>query len=569
MGRWFERENGEKHDVEKTVTSISRGQVDRAEWFWVALWIVVALVVTSIPPALGLIRSSPERVFGGATFAVEDVNSYLAKMREGASGEWLFHLVYTSEAHQGVVLFVFYMLLGKLAALTGLPMEVTYHLARLAFGALLLVTLYRFIAAFTAARAIRRIAFWLATFGGGLGWALLLAGQPNWLGSSPLDLILPEGFTFLVLYGFPHIALGRTLLLLGLLLLWSPDAAQIGQGVWAGLCWAAMGLVVPFYVLVVYAILFGAFVVGALGRSIDRRELQHTLLSCVIAAIAPIYILVIFTTQPVFAVWSSQNRLLSPHPAHYILAYALVGGLALASLGWAWRRAGLWRRLVGWMLVIPVLLYLPFDFANVVQRRLVEAWQVPISILAAVTLARVVLPAVRRSRPVRWLTRFPRYTSGGMQRWALSGLLILTTPTFGLLLLDQSARAVAGWSPMFHDGGEVAALDWLSARATYADVVLCAYDTGNYLPARAAARVFVGHGPETVHLAEKLPLVRRFYSTATDDGWRTAFLREWDIDVVFVGPFERALGAADLSGKPYLRLEYDAGGYQIYRVIGE
>lgn len=548
---------------------IGRSQVDRTEWLWVALWIVVALVVTSIPPALGLIRSSPERVFGGATFAVEDVNSYFAKMREGASGEWLFRMVYTSEAHEGVVLFVFYMLLGKFAALTGLPLEVTYHLARLACGALLLIVLYRFIAAFTAARAMRRIAFWLATFGGGLGWALLLAGQPNGLGNPPLDLILPEGFTFLVLYGFPHIALGRMLLLLGLLRLWPSGAARTGHGVWAGVCWMAMGLVVPFYVLVVYAIVFGALVVDAIGRSMEWREVKQTVLACVIAAVVPVYILIIFTTQPVFSVWGSQNQLLSPHPAHYVLAYALVSGLALASLGWAWRREGLWRRLVGWALVVPVLLYLPFDFANVVQRRLIEAWQVPISILAAVTLARVVLPAVRRSRPVRWLTRFPRYTSGGMQRWALSGVLLLTTPTFGLLLLDQSARAIAGWPPMFHDGGEVAALDWLSARTTYDDVVLCAYDTGNYLPARATARVFVGHGPETVHLDEKLPFVERFYSVATDDGWRTAFLHEWDIDVVFVGPFERALGAADLSGKVYLRLEYDAGGYQIYWVIDE
>jgi len=69
----------------------------------------------------------------------------------------------------------------------------------------------RSIAAFTASAAIRRVAFLLITFGGGLGWVLMLAGQPNWLGSPPLDLILPEGFTFLVLYAMPHIALARTL----------------------------------------------------------------------------------------------------------------------------------------------------------------------------------------------------------------------------------------------------------------------------------------------------------------------------------------------------------------------
>ena len=553
---------------------VNRGRVDRTEWRWVVMWIAVALVVTSIPLAIGLIRSSPDRVFGGATFAVEDVNSYFAKMRAGASGEWLFRIVYTSEPHDGALFFLFHILLGKLAALIGWPLEVMYHLARSLFGALALIVLYRFITLFSGSVALRRIAFLLVVFGGGSGWVLMLTAQPNWLGSPPLDLILPEGFTFLVLYAMPHIALARTFLMLGLLFIWESGAdseapRQWGgrlAGVWAGVCWTAMAFIVPFYVLVVYAIGLGAFAASAAARSIDWAQTRRTILACAIAGIVPTYAFVVFTTNSVFAIWSSQNQVISPHPLHYVVAYGVVGGLALASLPWAWRRRErIWRFLVGWMLIIPPLLYLPFGL----QRRLIEAWQAPVSILAAVTLARVALPAVRRSRLVRWLTRFPRYTSGGLQRWALSGLLLLTTPTFGLLLLDQSARAAAGWPPMFRDGGEVAALDWLSARTTYDDVVLCAYDTGNYLPARAAVRVFVGHGPETVHLDEKLPLVKRFYLVEADDGWREAFLRDWGIDVVFVGPFERELGTADLSGRAYLKLEYDVGGYQIYRVIGE
>ncbi|MGH2593225.1 MAG: hypothetical protein ACRDGG_06900, partial [Anaerolineae bacterium] len=215
-------------EMETASRMMRGGQVGRSEWRWVAMWIVVAAIVTSVPYVFGLARSSPDRVFSGATFAVEDVNSYFAKMREGASGEWLFHIVYTSEPHDGALFFEFHLLLGKFATLTGLPLEVTYHLARLVFGALLLLTLYRFIAVFSGSTAIRRVAFLLVAFGGGLGWVLMLAAQPNWLGSPPLDLILPEGFTFLVLYAMPHIALARTLMLLGLMLVWQPEAAWEG-----------------------------------------------------------------------------------------------------------------------------------------------------------------------------------------------------------------------------------------------------------------------------------------------------------------------------------------------------
>ncbi len=525
-----------------------------------AVWIAVALVVTSVPYAIGLARSTTDRVFAGATFAVEDLFSYFAKMRQGASGEWLFHIVYTSEPHAGALFFLFHLLLGKVAALTGLPLEVTYHLARWVFGALMLATVYRFTAAVTGSTAIRRIAFLLIAFGGGLGWLLMLLGQPNWLGSPPLDLILPEGFTFLVLYAMPHIALARTLLLLGLLLLWQREASR-SVGWLAGLCWTAMALIVPFYVLVVYTIVIGAFIATS-RRGIDWAGARRTLVACAVAAVVPIYAAVSFTTNPVFAAWSSQNQIPSPHPLHYVAAYGVTAVVALVSLRWAWRRDATWRRMAAWLIVIPPLLYAPFGL----QRRLIEAWQVPLSILAAATLVRIALPAVRRSRPVRWLARLPRYTPRGMRRWALSGLLLLATPTFGLLLLDQSLRALARETPIFRDAGEVSALDWLASRASYDDVVLCAYETGNYLPARAPARTFVGHGPETVRLAEKRPLVARFFSTSTDDAWRQAFLRDWGITYVFAGPAERALGGADLRDKPYLILEYDRNGYQVYRV---
>ena len=541
-----------------------RGRVTRSEWRWLAAWIAVAMLVTSVPYAIGLARSSPDRIFGGSVFAVEDVNSYLAKMREGASGEWLFHIVYTSEPHEGALLFLFHLLLGKLAVLIGLPLEVMYHAARIVLGAFLLVVTYRFTAMITGSIAIRRIAFLLVTFGGGLGWALMAAGQPNWLGSPPLDLISPEGFTFLVLYAMPHIALARSLMLLGLIWLWTPSARRDWQvGLAVGGSWAGMALIVPFYVVVTYAIVFGALCASSLVRRRIAWDLtRRAMVACATCAIFPLYTLAVLAANPVFSEWSRQNQIVSPHPAHYLLAYGVGGGLALASLRWAWRRNATWHYLIGWLIVIPLLVYAPLG----IQRRLIEGWQLPLSLLAAATLVRRVLPAVRRSHPARWLARFPRYTTAGVQRWALCGLLLLMIPTYGLLLFDQALRAATGQPPMFRDGGEIAALDWLSTRATYQDVVLAAYPTGNYLPARVPARSFVGHGPETIHLEAKRSLVAQFYSTSTSDAWRETFLRQWAITFVFVGPAERDLGQADLSSTPYLEVWYSARGYQIYRV---
>ena len=556
----------------------SRGQVTRREWLWALAWLAAALALTCVPYVLGAALSSPERVFGGFVIGVEDGYSYLAKMGEGARGAWLFHIVYTSEPHDGALFFLFHLLLGKIAALAaGIgywplteTMVVVYHAARVLFGGLLLLTVYRFIALFTASRAIRRLAFLIVAFSGGFGWLLLLLGQPNWLGSSPVDLLLPEGFTFLVLYGFPHIALGRTLLLAGFIALWntwSPtppfprsQKARAGEGVEAGLCWLAMGLIVPFYVAVAWAVAGAAWLAVTLRRrAIAWDETLRTALACLIASPVVIYSLIIFTVNPVMRVWSAQNLILSPHPLHYVVGYALIGLLAVFGAVYVLRRRDERAlRLVAWAVVVPPLLYLPFNL----QRRLIEGWQVPLAILATLGLARFVLPAWRRTRFVRWLIRFPRYSVRGLRQWAITLILLAMIPTNILLMGSGTLAVLARAAPIFRDGGEVKALDWLAARATYDDVVLSSYSAGNYLPARVGARVYIGLGTETAHIEEKRAAMQQFFAASTSDEWRAQFLRDEGITYVFDTPETKFSPGSTHSLLPV----YQAGGYTIYQV---
>ena len=51
-----------------------------------SIWILIILIITSIPYLIGALSSTPDRVFSGFVIAVEDGNLYLAKMNEGARG---------------------------------------------------------------------------------------------------------------------------------------------------------------------------------------------------------------------------------------------------------------------------------------------------------------------------------------------------------------------------------------------------------------------------------------------------------------------------------------------------
>ena len=540
------------------------GKVTRSEWRWVLAWTIVVLIVTSVPYVVGWLRSTPDLTFGGFAFAIEDGYSYLAKMKQGAEGLWLFQLPYTSEAHTPTIFYLFHLLLGKLSTLAGLSTPLVYHLARLVFDAILLAVIYRFIAMFTAWRPVRRLAFWLIGFSGGLGWLLLLLGQPYWLNSAPLDLISPEAYTFLILYAFPHLAAARALMLIGLIFWWGAERGRNLRWLWAGLCWLLMGIIVPFYVAVIGAVVLAGLVAeSSVARRIEWRTVGRAVLAGIIAAPPLIYTFIIVGTDPIWNVWANQLTILSPHPLHYVLGYALIGALAIVGIVKTWRRHVIDPKLIGWLIVVPLLIYLPFNS----QRRLIEGWQIPLAFCAAIGLAYAVLPAWRHSRLVKRLTQHRRYTRHGLQNWFLAGILLLSLTTYTLTLLEQTARMIAQVQLGFRDGAELAALRWLDQHVTYDDVILSSYNTGNFLPVVVGARAFLGHGPETAYSNDKVQLVKQFYDATTPDDWRRTFLKEWPITYVFFGPLEAQIGKFDPAQAPYLQLDYNGNGYRIYRAM--
>ena len=541
------------------------GRVARGEWLWVLGWSVVAVVVTSFPYCVGLVVSSPELQFGGMVYNVQDINGYLAKMNQGARGEWLFHIPYTAEEHPGTIFFLFHRLLGKAAALTGLSLEWTYHLARIACGVGLLLTVYCFLAAYTPHRAVRRIAFLLIAFSGGLGWLFVLLGRAEWAGSLPLDMILPEGYLFLVLYSVPHIALAVAGMLWSLLFL--RRASRLGSPWWAlaaGATLLGVGLLAAFYILIPYAVLGVDWLATALRRrKPDWRAAGLFCLSGVLPALVLGYNLYYFTFDPVYSAWAAQNIATSPHPLHYIAGYLIVGALALRGIGWAVKKH-MWslQLPILWIAITPLLVYLPFGL----QRRLVVGVQVPLGLMAALGMVYGVLLPVGRSRLMRWLSRFPRYSKAKMRRFLAVALVLATVPTYALLIAGNSVQVLGRSWPIFHQRAELDMLDWLRAHTLPCETVLCAYETGNYVPARAGNRVFLGIGSETIRIEEKRAAVRRFFAADTDHGWRRALLADYGIAYVVIGPYERQLG--DFSGDAaYLSLDYANESYRVYRVV--
>ena len=117
-------------------------------------------------------------------------------------------------------------------------------------------------------------------------------------------------------------------MLLGLLALWVKR-----RGWLAGLCWLAMGVLVPFYVAVVGAIVIVGLIVDSIARRrIDWRDVGRAVVAGAIASPMLIYTFVIVASDPIWNVWQAQLIILSPNPLHYVAGYAVIGALAVVGL---------------------------------------------------------------------------------------------------------------------------------------------------------------------------------------------------------------------------------------------
>jgi hypothetical protein len=251
-----------------------------------------------------------------------------------------------------------------------------------------------------------------------------------------------------------------------------------------------------------------------------------------------------FTTDPYLQAWTAQNRILSPSPPHYLVAYGLILVPAAAGAWRAWMEPGprAWLP-AAWALAVPLLAYLPVA----VQRRLPEGAWVALAVLAALGCR-------------EWAARRPAL------RWVAFTLLAASLPSSLILLVGGMRAALRPGEPVFVPRAEAQAFTWLAENVEADTPVLAAYQTANALPAWAPLRAVIGHGPESAGLEDLLPEVSRFYGSETGDDFRREFLAEHAVGVVFAGPNEQLLGKWQPDEASFLERIYSRDGYSIYSV---
>lgn len=517
---------------------------------------ILILGITTLPYLVGYHQQGQAWRFTGFVFGVEDGNSYIAKMLSGENGMWLFQTPYTAFHQKGLFAFFPYLLLGKLVSPPGLHEQLValYHIFRWMAGIMVFLAAYDFVSLFIKERSLVTLATTLIAVGGGTGWLSLAGLGSLWSGRLPLEYYSPESFGFLSVFGIPHLAMARALMLWGFALYLDPQRHPLA----AGVIWLVMSLFQPLTVVtswVLVAVQLALFYLFSRRKNdpenIQRDNLikitQRAMIAILVSSPIVIYTFISFQIEPFLKEWASQNRLPSPPVGDYLLSYALF--LIISILGiikiFGHKKSSPelmeGTLLAAWIIAFPFLAYLPYP----VQRRLPDGVWVAIIVLYFIAIKDI---------SKKWRKRLITVS--------LTGFI---TPIF--LVAGAIMAADRPSLPLFRPAAETAAFKFLNESQQRYPVVLCEYETGNALPAWAPVRVVIGHGPESIHFSHLKPLVTEFYSGTMDDKEQITFIKDQDIDYIFWGPKERTPNGWYPETAEYLEKVYEQDGYAIYRVL--
>lgn len=508
--------------------------------FYVGLG-ALALVLASLPYLVGWLSAPPGRVYSGLAFNIDDSAVYLSWMDQARRGHFFIRNQFSTEPQRGVLFNVFFLLLGNIVRVTGLPPAGVYQGARVVCGALFLWAVTGLLRATLADARARKMAFVFVCFGSGLGWAW--GGyRPEMALQQSIDTWQTEAIPFLSLYFAPLFCAALALMVVFVsAVLRAERTGRIGD-VWpAALVGALLGNFHSYDVIPLFAV-WGAYrVVGdARRRRLDRPGWTRLIVVGLATLPTTAYQYWALRVEPVFFARAFASKTLTSAPWWVLMGFGLI---ALAAYGLIVRvvfargrrpdqnaasvRAlfvdgAALRLLATWAVAGVLVAYVPLAF----QRKLLMGAGVPLCLLAGAAVACLT-------------ARLP----GNFPRIAAFGAVLVTVPTNVWFLTRDLGRVADNVGSTNHrpylTRSENDALLWLRANTKPSDPVLVAPDPSAhrrfpfqallphlsvYVPAIAGNVVYNGHWGETPDFRRKLGEMLAFFRADTPEAVREQIL---------------------------------------------
>jgi len=503
-------------------------------------------LLTLIPYIFAYAQVQPEGVFSGFLLNPIDGFSYLAKMRQGLEGNWLFVLPYTAEPGEGAFIFVYFLFLGQLAYWTGIQTIHVYHIARVVSAALMFIAAFKLLSYLIHSKRLRWGAFSIILLGAGFGWL----GIPFDILAS--DLWIVESIPFQTAYANAHFPLA-TALFLGLIVLIVSDRNAVWMRMIGTFLFSTLlAAVQPFSIFALFVFLF-LWIVWETWIEVSKTKVfkwkselgEKWLIYIVMVASAMPWLIYDFwltIAHSQIAAWNIQNKTPSPPLIEFILGFGAPLMLAIVGvIKGNFKEKKTDRLLLVWFVVQSLMIYAPFGLQRRVSLGLYFAL-VPVALL---TLERII--------------RNPK-----LIRFAIMVLLILSIPS-NLIIVGSGLFGVGMKDPAVVLGAdENEAYQWLSLNSKSSSLILAGPIAGNRIPAFTNLKVIYGHPFETINAEKQKTFVETAYSSNASAEEGLNQVMGLGVRYVFYGPEEKNFGEPVwLDGQ---NLVFSVGEYDIYEI---
>ena len=460
--------------------------------------------MVSIPFIYALLVSNNDIAFGGFLINPIDGHSYLAKMYQGYRGQWKFLLPYSAIQGGGAYIFLFYLALGHLARLLGMPLILMFHFARLIFGVFLMWTIWLLIKSLFKDQNKRILGYSLCIVGSGLGWVAILFGQFT------SDFWVAEAYPFLSIYTNPHFSLGLGLMILVLV----PFRMKtIIPYLILGLL---IGIVQPFAVVILLLILTAATLTELYNTPGDvqhkvknNKSLQKLLCVGLSGGSILVYQYWIISTDPILSLWNVQNITLSPGIVDLVISFSPCFVLALFGLQRAWKNNS-GKTLVFWAIISILLILVPWNL----QRRFLTGLFIPLAGLSVFGLEHLSSLVNMNKRTITVV------------------LFLLVIPT-NLIVVFSGINAVKTRDPqIFVKSSFINAANWIEQNTDNDALFLTEENKGLLISAKTGRRVIYGHPFETTNATSEKSFIEEFFTGKPSQNEIQQNLEKRDVDYV-------------------------------------
>jgi hypothetical protein len=514
--------------------------------------------------------SPPDKVYIGSYPIIYDKPTYLAEMVQGEKGNWKMLDMYTTEPQQPVFLYPLYLGMGHISRITGVSVENVFLFGRFFFGTILLFTVLYFVRYFVPEGNQRKIAYFLALFASGIGW-LIWDYQTIDLGYIP-DAVPMVRFSY-----FPHFSVSHILFLGAIILFYRSLNAKNGRflAFSAGILAFILNFILPFTSLLLYFLIITLVVIFSMNNkafSSDKpssiswnANLKNLLIFFALALPSLFFMYYVGTADPIWKMVEEQNILPTPPLIRIITGYGLP--LLLSILGlWVMikenRPKGLFFSI--WIFGVIALSYIPISIYPMQRRFLETAMYVPLAIAASFGMKGIY--DYYKKKNIKFLDlkltyifimfAVPVMMGSNIQNWQIYDFFVNKFDHYKYYLPRENVEA----------------MEWLQQNTPGDSIILASLHNSNNIPYFADRMVYIGHGPMTLRVNDKLKEMEDFYSGKYSSADAYTFLKDKKINYVFYSDNETRsmdevpLGPFNPDSYSFLKKVYQNKTASIYRV---